>query len=186
MAKHSPSIARNQIRRSLMAIIDPHPTAHELAKLWEHFSNRCAYCDVEVSKESRDGQVDHIISAALGGKNGVHNHVLACGRCNGDEKRELDWLTFLERKVPDQAVRDLRRQKIIAWIGNGADQSKLSEDQEQQVDQIIKQALLAFDVAVSGMRELRDQSKAGSASPKSNAGDEQPSAEWDAKYETGT
>lgn len=185
MAKHSPSIARNQIRRSLMAIIDPHPTADELARLWEHFGNRCAYCDVEVSKEARDGQADHIISAALGGKNGVHNHVLACGRCNGDEKRELDWLTFLEQKIPDQAVRDQRRQKIIAWIGDGADQSKLSEDQEQ-VDQIIQQALQAFDVAVSAMRELRDQRKADSASPESNAGDEQPGAEWDAKYETGT
>ncbi|MFV3334766.1 HNH endonuclease [Pseudomonas sp. NY15437] len=186
MAKHSPSIARNQIRRSLMAIIDPYPTADELAMLWKHFSNRCAYCDVEVSKEARDGQVDHIISAALGGKNGVHNHVLACGRCNGDEKRELDWLTFLEQKIPDQAVRDQRQQKIIAWIGDGADQSKLSEVQEEQVAEIIKQALQAFDVAVTAMRELRDQRKVNSASPESNPGDKQPGAERDPKYETGT
>lgn len=165
-----------------MAIIDPHPTADELARLWEHFSNRCAYCDVEVSKEARDGQVDHIISAALGGKNGVDNHVLACGRCNGDKKRELDWLTFLEQKIPDHAAREQRRQKIIAWIGDGADQNKLSEAQEEQVSLIIQQALQAFDEAVTAMRELRDQRKVNSASPESNAGDEQPGTERDAKH----
>jgi hypothetical protein len=41
--------------------------------------------------------------------------VLSCGRCNGDEKRDMDWRIFLELKAPDRATFALRERRILDW-----------------------------------------------------------------------
>jgi hypothetical protein len=52
-----------------------------------------------------------------GGGNHLGNLVLACGTCNGDEKREEEWREFLRRKTAgDPALFAEREQVILGWF----------------------------------------------------------------------
>ena len=95
MPRMTPGYAKNTMRRALRTVIDPEPSASEIAKLWEYFGSACAYCERPLSRGNREGHVDHLIS---GGTNHISNRVLSCPACNGDEKRDEDWLVFLGRK----------------------------------------------------------------------------------------
>lgn len=152
-AKDTPSMAKNRIRRSLLAIIDPHPSRAEIDDLWNYFQSACAYCGILISRETRTGHLDHVVSSSLGGSNCIHNHVLACARCNGDEKREESWESFLARKATDPAVAAERHVQISHWMG----QSKVSVSPgfRLKADEIINRALADFDAAVKELRELR-------------------------------
>lgn len=153
-AKDTPSMAKNKIKRSLLAIIDPHPTPSEINELWAYFQSSCAYCSVEIARDSRTGHVDHVISSAFGGSNCIHNHVLSCARCNGDEKREESWETFLVTKVTDTAQAAKRHAHITAWLARNASMPVTPEIQAQ-ADAIINRALAAFDSSVKEVRRLR-------------------------------
>ncbi|MGO9763164.1 MAG: HNH endonuclease [Solirubrobacteraceae bacterium] len=86
------------MRRAVAEILDPSP--RNVDALWAHFESSCAYCGKPLSREKREGHRDH---AAPGGGNGLGNLVLACGSCNGDEKREASWHEFLKQKTTDLA-----------------------------------------------------------------------------------
>jgi hypothetical protein len=82
--------AKNRMRRTVAEIVDPGPT--NIDPLWEHFEARCAYCGRDLSRSGREGHRDHALPS---GGNHLGNLILACGRCNGDEKREQGWREFL-------------------------------------------------------------------------------------------
>jgi hypothetical protein len=42
--------------------------------------------------------------------------VLACGSCNGDEKRETAWRAFLSQKAGDKAAYRERESRILEWF----------------------------------------------------------------------
>lgn len=153
-AKDTPSMAKNRIRRSLLAVIDPHPSRVEIDGLWNYFQSACAYCGIVISRETRTGHLDHVVSSALGGSNCIHNHVLACARCNGDEKREESWESFLAKKATDPALTAERHGQISNWIGRSTSVSAAPE-LRAKVDAIINRALADFDAAVGELRELR-------------------------------
>src|SRR5260221_1078354 len=108
----TPGQAKNAMRRALRAVLDDGPNPSEIERLWKYFSSTCAYCDRALSKADREGHIDHLIS---GGTNHISNRVLSCSSCNGDEKRELDWLEFLKKKAPNESVFRSHRDKIQAW-----------------------------------------------------------------------
>jgi hypothetical protein len=153
-AKDTPSMAKNRIKRALIAIIDPHPSRAEIDGLWSYFQSACAYCGTVISRETRTGYLDHVVSAALGGSNCIHNHVLACARCNGDEKREEFWESFLAKKAAGPALAAERHGQISSWIGRSATVSA-GPELRAKADTIINQALADFDAAVGELRELR-------------------------------
>lgn len=107
------SQAKNIMRRALSEIVDPGLTRALETAMWNHFGATCAYCDVYIDRASRKGHVDHLES---GGGNGPRNRVLACAQCNGDEKREQEWRTFLEEKCPDHIERQRRTERIETWV----------------------------------------------------------------------
>lgn len=109
--RYSHAQARNIMMRAIEEIVDPGPRS--IDALWEWFDSQCAYCGVVLVRGDRDAHTDH---AESDGGNHVGNLVLACGRCNGDEKRETDWRTFLALKAPDVATFGLREQHILAWM----------------------------------------------------------------------
>lgn len=154
MAKDTPSMAKNKMRRALLAIVDPHPSRTEVALLWSYFQACCAYCGVAIERDSRTGHIDHVISSALGGSNCIYNHVLSCARCNGDDKREEAWETFLTRKVSDPALLAERHAQISAWLGRNPG-SSMSPGTRAQVDAIIDRAVADFDAVVQELRALR-------------------------------
>lgn len=159
MAKNTPSMAKNSMRRCLVAILDPHPSPSEIAELWSYFESSCAYCGIPLDRASRNGHLDHILPTAMGGSNDIHNHLLSCARCNGDEKREEEWASFLARKVTDTAVAAERRAHILAWIGRACSGDTLDPLVRSQSEHIIAEALSEFDVAVSKLRALRQARK---------------------------
>ena len=109
--KNTVSQAKNRMNWTVKEILDPGPRSVD--PVWEHFEARCAYCGKELSRDDRDGHVDH---ADPDGGNGLGNLVLACESCNGDEKREESWHSFLRRKAPDDAVFTEREEHIRAWL----------------------------------------------------------------------
>lgn len=92
MAKDTPSMAKNKIRRSLIAICDPHPSRKEVDALWAYFDSQCAYCRKPLDRASRVGHMDHLIPTTEGGSNSIFNHALSCGKCNGDDKSSVSCL----------------------------------------------------------------------------------------------
>ena len=101
------------MRRTISEILDPGPSASEQNQLWTHFQSSCAFCGVHIERSSRTGHLDHLDG---GGGNGPKNRVLACARCNGDEKRDRDWQEFLHEKNPDESAEEERRERIESWI----------------------------------------------------------------------
>ena len=154
MAKDTPSMAKNKMRRSLLAIVDPHPCRTEIDLLWSYFQSCCAYCGVTIPRNSRTGHVDHVVSSALGGSNCIYNHVLSCARCNGDEKREVPWESFLARKVSDRELFAERHARISTWLSRSPGPS-IPPIVRAQIDAIIDQAIGNFDSAVQELRALR-------------------------------
>ena len=156
-AKDTPSMAKNKIKRSLTAIIDPHPTSKQVDELWEYFNASCAYCGISITRDTRTGHVDHVVSSALGGSNCIHNHVLSCARCNGDEKREESWESFLAKKATDPTLQATRHAHISAWLARSSS-DRITLDTRTRANLIINRALADFESAV---REIRDLRKSG-------------------------
>ncbi len=151
----TPSGAKNAIRRALLGIFDPHPNPSQIHQIWSFFDSACAYCGRNLVRGNRDAHIDHLVSTGSGGSNALANFVLACGICNGDEKREEDWKSFLRKKAADESAYELRRMQIEKWIascpsGDICDPSLLSVVNEE-----VDQAILAFDVALRRIRELK-------------------------------
>ena len=154
MPKDTPSMAKNKMRRSLAAIFDPHPSRHEIDELWEYFESRCAYCGMPIIRESRTGHLDHLVPFSEGGSNNIHNHALSCARCNGDEKREESWQSFLERKSENVQAFQNRKEKIDKWLALAP---SLSSNLEltARAEKIIEEAIKGFEISVEKMRALR-------------------------------
>jgi hypothetical protein len=156
MPKVTPSYAKNVIRRALLSVVDVPPTPAQVEKAWTFFSSTCAYCGRALNRKNRDGHLDHLVSATAGGPNHICNRVLSCGPCNGDEKREKEWETFLAEKVSDQDLLQTRRAKIEEWVRlMSVDNSAISKDLAQLVNQEISNAIKSFDDAIRRIREAK-------------------------------
>jgi 5-methylcytosine-specific restriction endonuclease McrA len=105
------SQVQNLVNRAIATILDPPP--NNIDEIWNYFEGRCAYCDRILDRTKREGHIDHLIP-----DNGNHlgNLVLACGPCNGDEKRDRPWKEFLNDKVKDEKLRKERYDKISHWV----------------------------------------------------------------------
>ena len=157
MPKDTPSTAKNKIKRCLSSILDPHPGPEDVARLWEHFKSSCAYCGAALEQNSRQGHLDHAVPAALGGTNSIYNHVLACGRCNGDEKREESWETFLAKKCSSPDILNSRRGRIVEWMMmRDVNRRVVDPNTQRRAQAVIDEALASFDKAVSEMRRLKN------------------------------
>ena len=148
-------MAKNKMRRCFAAILDPHPTKSEVKKLWEYFSSRCAYCGITIELLSRTGHIDHAVSSSSGGGNGIHNHVLSCSRCNGDEKREESWESFLERKCQNQIELAERKQRILKWLVFSKRLEEVSPEAQIEAEKVESVAIEAFEAAVEKLRKIR-------------------------------
>jgi hypothetical protein len=111
----STAFAKNVVRRALMQVADPAPDRRQQLLIWEFFASACAYCGRVVSKESKEGHIDHLVSASLGGRNHIANRVLSCAPCNEKEKRDAPWEDFLRVKCSDDLVHGERRARIEEW-----------------------------------------------------------------------
>lgn len=151
-----PPQARNAIKKALYGLLDKPLKRPQWDELWQFFDSQCAYCGVSLDRSRREGHADHLVSVSLGGTNGMSNFVLSCGRCNGDDKRDMDWEPFLAQGNPDPCMHEERRQRILRWIelheGTVPHRAPvLAEFVESQVSR----ALECFNQAVDNVRTAR-------------------------------
>lgn len=125
MPRMTSGYAKNIIRRSLWTILDPEPNKKSIEILWKFFKFACAYCGRQLSKNMREGHVDHLVPIALGGRNHISNRVLSCSNCNGNEKREEEWLKFLKKRAKTQKSFCGRKKRIYSWMKVHASQDKI-------------------------------------------------------------
>ena len=131
----TPSQARNAIKKSLKALIDPKPKKEAKDKVWTYFDSSCAYCGCPLSKKSRMGHIDHLYAEMDGGSNKLCNLVLSCSICNGDEKREQDWKQFIyDNTAGDNSSSQPKIAKISKWITINEGEPKLTEEELSILD----------------------------------------------------
>ncbi len=160
-SKFRPSMAKNMFRRSLRAVVDPHPNDEEVAELWLFFGGECVYRGVQISVGNKDAHLDHLESETTGGTNHISNRVPSCASCNEKEKREMPWLQFLEKKVPAPDLLEARRQKILAWQGRFPRELwRVDDAVGQQLREEIEKAVAAYDVALQRLRSIRGRQPA--------------------------
>lgn len=152
----TPSQARNAIKKSLKALIDPPPKDNEKKKIWQYFNNSCAYCGQDIEKESRKGHIDHLHAETDNGANKLSNLVLTCSTCNGDEKREMNWLNFLKVKcgIDDKSFAD-RKDRIENWIKINGGDPFLSTDKINLLSTEFETVNKAFSEAVEKIRRTK-------------------------------
>jgi hypothetical protein len=105
------SQVQNLMNRFFATLLDPPPK--NVDEIWNYFEGQCAYCDRALDRTKREGHIDHLTP---GNGNHLGNLVLACGPCNGDEKRDRPWNKFLDDKVKDQQLKKQRYDKISHWV----------------------------------------------------------------------
>jgi hypothetical protein len=126
------------MRRTVAELLDPTP--RNVTPVWDFFHDRCAYCGTPLSRDGREAHIDH---AVPGAGNQLGNLVLACGTCNGDEKREESWREFLRRKTDDPHVLVDREARIEGWFASNPltpvptspEIERLRKELEQLIDQ---------------------------------------------------
>lgn len=123
--KLTPSQIKNLMRRGLRLLVDPEPGVEERQRAMAFFEHCCAYCGRRVQKG--EGDLDHLVSSAKGGRNHISNRVFSCRPCNAEEKREKDWEQFLRQKHGQGRTLEERRRKILEWVQNAGAVPPLSE-----------------------------------------------------------
>jgi HNH endonuclease len=148
----SPSQARNAIKRSLKALIDPKPSKAQVDQIWAYFGSACSYCGEPQESAARKAHIDHLVAEAEGGSNQLCNLVLSCASCNGDEKRDLPWQAFLQTKCTCPDVAAARQQKIQSWASRG--QAQLTPQQQASIQQAFDQVNSVYSQVVAELRHL--------------------------------
>jgi len=156
----TPSQARNAIKK-IKAIIDPKPSKAEKQQIWQHFENQCAYCGCELNPNERQAHLDHLVAESEGGSNRLCNLILTCAVCNGDEKRELDWQTFLRQKCQKDNMGETqeyqqRYNKITNWVTKQGSSAVLSNEQQVQLESAFNKVDALYSDVVE---QLRNQQK---------------------------
>lgn len=154
MPASNPPYVKNMIRRSLREIVDPSPTRKDEEKIWKFFDCKCAYCGKPLRKLQKEGHIDHLFPATLGGPNHISNRVLSCATCNEAEKLDTAWQEFILRKNQDPEVARTRIARIREWQQlNGEpllDKNKLCE-----IERLSESAIAYYDTKVEKARRLR-------------------------------
>jgi hypothetical protein len=115
MPSVSVAYVKNIMNRRISEVLDPSPNAKERKQLRGFFQSRCAFCGEKLGKVKGDTHFDHLVAASAGGSSGLANRVVACNRCNVEEKRDTDWELFLRAKCPDNQTFAARHQLILDW-----------------------------------------------------------------------
>jgi CRISPR/Cas system Type II protein with McrA/HNH and RuvC-like nuclease domain len=154
MPAPTPGYVKNMIRRSLREIVDPSPTKKDEEGIWKFFDCKCAYCGKPLRKLQKEGHIDHLFPAALGGPNHISNRVLSCATCNEAEKLDAAWQEFIVRKNQDPEVARTRIARIREWqkLNEGP---LLDENKLREIERLSESAIAYYDAKVEKARRLR-------------------------------
>ena len=153
MPAPTPGYVKNMIRRSLREIVDPSPTKEDGKRIWEFFDSKCAYCGKPIRKLKKEGHIDHLIPASLGGPNHISNRVLSCATCNEAEKMDQAWQEFVVQKNQDPVILRARITKIQEWQKlNG--KPTLNQEKLREIESLSESAVVFYETKVKAARKL--------------------------------
>jgi hypothetical protein len=153
MALH-PAWVKNISRRVLWAALEADITKDDRRSMEEFFHRKCAYCEAPLGTR---WHADHLLSVDSGGFNHISNRVPACPRCNEDEKRDMEWVSFLERKsAGDPALLTRRRARIDEWMTQRTPAAfPVTQEQRLAWKREVDSLAAAIDAAWKRLRETR-------------------------------
>jgi len=154
MPAPTPGYVKNMIRRSLREIVDPSPTKKDEEGIWKFFDSKCVYCGKPLRKTQKEGHIDHLLPASLGGPNHISNRVLSCATCNEAEKLDGAWQEFILRKNQDPDVIRRSIAKIHEWQKLNGD-PLFDKNKLREINRLSELAAAYYDVKVKEARELR-------------------------------
>ncbi len=146
----TPAQVKNLMRRGLRFLVDPEPEKQDKQRVRDFFNSQCAYCGVKIV--DGEGDIDHLVSAALGGANALANRILSCKDCNAKEKRDRDWIEFLREKSPTDEVFHQRKTKIEQWVRLNGDHPKLDEQVLTLLQEECERTTKEYDRACARVR----------------------------------
>lgn len=151
----TPPKAKNMMRRARRGVVDPEPSDSQIDALWKYFGSSCAYCGQKLNRSKGEGQLDHLESVASAGSNHISNRVLACGRCNAEDKRDAQWDDFLRSICERPTTYRSRRLRITQWTSQHiAHRVDPSENARQALKEEVQRVSDCFDEAVERLRSL--------------------------------
>lgn len=149
--KLTPSQVKNLMRRGLRLLVDPEPERAERERCTAFFDHRCAYCGTLVL--DGQGDLDHLLSAARGGRNHISNRVFSCKRCNAKEKRDKAWKEFLVEKTGTGSAMEARLHKIDEWINLAGAVPPLTEAALHIIKEESERVTAVYDQACKRVRD---------------------------------
>jgi len=149
--KLTPAQVKNLMRRGLRLLVDPEPEKEDKQIVWDFFGGRCAYCGKQLT--NGEGDIDHLISAALGGTNALANRVLSCKSCNAEGKRDRDWIEFLKEKCAFPNILQERELRIRKWIEQNGGYQELSSEIQVLLDEESTRVTKEYDIACARIRK---------------------------------
>jgi hypothetical protein len=155
--KLTPPQVKNLMRRGLRFLVDPEPQGSDKKRIQDFFNDSCAYCGQQI--EAGVGDIDHLISASLGGANALANRVLSCKPCNAEEKRDRDWIEFLREKCNSDDIFRERKLKIKQWIELNGGHPRLDSELLALLNQESERTTKEYDAACIRIRRHRDANK---------------------------
>ena len=151
--KLTPSQIKNLMRRGLRLLVDPEPEEEEKQRCIEFFDHACAYCGSTV--ERGRGDLDHLVSAALGGRNHISNRVFSCKPCNAQEKRDKQWEGFLREKHGSGQSFEAMRNKILGWVAVAGPVPLLPKTLLHALEEEAARATAVYDEACKKVRGVQ-------------------------------
>lgn len=151
--KLTPSQVKNLMRRGLRLLVDPEPETEERQRAISFFEHCCAYCGDVIEKGK--GDLDHLLSAARGGRNHISNRVFSCKPCNAEQKRDKDWQQFLREKHRAGNAFESKQRKILEWVQLSGAVAPLPEAVLQLLEEQAREVTAAFDAACAKVRRAQ-------------------------------
>ena len=154
----TPSQARNAIKRSLKALIDPKISKADKTTIWQYFENSCAYCGFGLNPNERKAHIDHVIPESEGGSNRLCNLILSCSTCNGDEKRDMPWQDFLATKYDVKSKKYKQRyDKITAWFELQRGSPTITNEQQAQLKSAFDEINASYSKVVEQIKQINSK-----------------------------
>lgn len=131
------------VQRGLRELYTEHTlNEEEWNEIIVHFGNKCSYCNVEDTGNSRTGIIpDHLIPAANNGDYILGNIIPACQDCN-DTRGKKDWKEYIIKYFPKNS--DERVLKIERYITQfnyepAIPEKRLENDEYQEYQSILNE-----------------------------------------------
>jgi hypothetical protein len=148
--KLTPSQVKNLMRRGLRLLVDPEPETAERERCIAFFDHLCAYCGTRVV--DGQGDLDHLLSAARGGRNHISNRVFSCKQGNAKEKRDKAWKMFLIEKTGMGSAMQARLNKIDEWINLAGAVPPLTQATLHIIEEESQRVTAVYDQACKRVR----------------------------------